>query len=97
MTLRGDPEHRTPCAEVGAPDLWFAKERSKRQFAVSVCRSCPAQDRCLAEALRLHPIRGIWGGTTLADRERLLLLLAADGRAPKQEASRRAAGAADSR
>lgn len=76
MTTPCDAFETAQCAEVGDPDLWFSADHSQRALAVSICGACPVQDRCLATALRLHPIAGIWAGTTQVDRERMLLLAA---------------------
>jgi WhiB family transcriptional regulator, redox-sensing transcriptional regulator len=36
--------------------------------AKRICRACPVQKRCLAWALELGAVSGIWGGTTDDER-----------------------------
>jgi WhiB family transcriptional regulator, redox-sensing transcriptional regulator len=51
------------------PDLFFpvgTAGPALRQIeeAKRICRTCPAQDRCLAWALDTRVASGVWGGTT---------------------------------
>jgi WhiB family redox-sensing transcriptional regulator len=39
--------------------------------AKRICRSCPVRQRCLAWALGLGAVSGIWGGTTEDERRTL--------------------------
>ncbi|MBF1033476.1 MAG: WhiB family transcriptional regulator [Candidatus Nanosynbacter sp.] len=46
------------------------------EAAIAMCRSCPVLKQCLEYALR-HPESaeyGVWGGTTVAQRRRILRL-----------------------
>lgn len=45
-------------------------QRSKRQAAYNICRSCPVQRECLDYAMVNHEV-GIWGGTSDNDRRML--------------------------
>jgi WhiB family redox-sensing transcriptional regulator len=40
--------------------------------AKAVCAGCPVQPRCLQHALDYREHHGIWGGTTEAERRRIL-------------------------
>jgi WhiB family redox-sensing transcriptional regulator len=40
--------------------------------AKAVCATCPVQPRCLQHALDYREHNGIWGGTTEAERRRIL-------------------------
>lgn len=51
---------------------FFASPSSKQAArAIDVCRRCPVRQTCLEFALE-HDERGIWGGTTDRERDRLL-------------------------
>ncbi len=44
--------------------------------ALALCVACPVATACLEHALRTPEPHGIWGGTTPADRESILMGLA---------------------
>ena len=51
-------EGRVPCMNED-PNLWFSKENSaKTATAVTLCRSCPERDACLAAALVFEKKQG---------------------------------------
>ena len=57
-------------------DLRGVRKTEAMEAAVIMCRSCPVLKQCLEYALR-HPGSaeyGIWGGTTVAQRRRILRL-----------------------
>jgi hypothetical protein len=57
-------------------DLRGVKKTEAMEAAVIMCRKCPVLKQCLEYALR-HPESaeyGIWGGTTVAQRRRILRL-----------------------
>jgi|GEM_PF-3857288 len=67
------PQGAAAC--VGAdvdPDVFFPPGQSDRleQEAVQVCQACPLREACLDYALAWD-VRGIWGGTTYRQRERI--------------------------
>ena len=56
-----------------SPSLFFPpSEEAKPDTAVakSICRTCPVKDECLEEAI-VNREHGIWGGTTLKEREKI--------------------------
>lgn len=62
-----------PCAQVGHE--WFFTAGDGTSYkdlpaVVAVCESCPMREPCLEYALNVN-MRGIWGGTTEADRKRI--------------------------
>ena len=60
---------RALCAGMD-PELWFpAAGQSPR--AKRICAACPVRAECLAFALALGSVQGIWGGLTEAQRRRL--------------------------
>lgn len=51
------------------PEVFFPDEHNRRyRLAKSLCRSCPAASECLAWALPIHDLDGVWGATTAEDR-----------------------------
>ena len=57
-------------------DLRGVRKTEATEAAIAMCRSCPALKQCLEYALR-HPEfaeYGVWGGTTVAQRRRILRL-----------------------
>lgn len=70
MTRLHDLAARTPglpCRTTD-PELWFSKSSNERALAVDLCRECPLQRPCAQYALDHPEVRGVWGGTTTADR-----------------------------
>ena len=58
------------CAETD-PDVWFPEKGGSAVLAKATCRACPAQNECLAYALK-HDIRfGVWGGKSQKERKKL--------------------------
>ncbi len=44
-------------------------EREARESrAKAICAACPVRDRCLAHALRVRELHGIWGGLNESER-----------------------------
>ncbi|MFF7534899.1 WhiB family transcriptional regulator [Streptomyces bobili] len=56
-----------PCRTTD-PELWFSRSSSERSLAVALCRECPVRRACAQYALDNPELRGVWGGTTAADR-----------------------------
>ena len=56
-----------PCRTTD-PELWFSKSSTERALAQALCRECPLQRPCAQYALDNPEVRGVWGGTTGADR-----------------------------
>jgi WhiB family redox-sensing transcriptional regulator len=54
------------------PDLGQVARRERTDAAKAVCASCPVARQCLDHAMRVPEPFGIWGGTTAAERSRLL-------------------------
>ncbi|WP_344781288.1 WhiB family transcriptional regulator [Gordonia caeni] len=50
-----------PC-QSGDADLWFAEEPADLEAAKALCRECPLQQPCLAEAIDRGEPWGVWGG-----------------------------------
>lgn len=59
------------CAQVD-PDLFFPEKGCSPADAIRVCRRCPVQTECLADALRLGEVHGVWSATTPRQRMRML-------------------------
>lgn len=65
------------CAGALNPDAWFPErgisDNRETALALRVCADCPVRDLCLKEALAQGPsCEGIWGGTTHAERRKML-------------------------
>jgi WhiB family transcriptional regulator, redox-sensing transcriptional regulator len=64
---------RPACVDDGVdPELFFLfpGEREKEAHAKAVCAGCPVRRACLRFALR-ERVKGVWGGTTDAERRGL--------------------------
>jgi WhiB family redox-sensing transcriptional regulator len=48
------------------PELWWDKDRQRE--AQSICMSCPVAAECLAHAIELQDVEGVWGGLTESGR-----------------------------
>lgn len=62
--LRSDPDLFFPISSTGRAIVQIAK-------AKAVCAGCPVRRQCLEFARAHEPLYGIWGGTTLEERERV--------------------------
>lgn len=56
-----------PCRTTD-PEIFFSTSSTDRAHAVALCRGCPIQQPCAQHALDNPELRGVWGGTTTADR-----------------------------
>lgn len=63
------------CRQVDA-ELWFPELGSSAIAAKRICQQCPVLEQCLAYALDHHE-KGIWGGTSEKQRQKLRALEAA--------------------
>ena len=65
-------KNRALCASPDVdPGLWFAGPEATGQ-AKAICAACPAINECLDLALAWHPVEGIWGGTSIGERARII-------------------------
>ena len=71
------PDWRTQAACLGRnPEIFFPRpaDRDGQDVAVAICRRCPVEADCLAEAMEAETYRitsgrhGIWGGKTPQQR-----------------------------
>lgn len=60
---------RAACRDVADPDVFFGAHRAGENEAQALCRSCPVQQPCHDEAVRLGA-GGRWGGTSERQRRR---------------------------
>jgi WhiB family redox-sensing transcriptional regulator len=72
------------CKGIDDPDMFFPEQvaggRKRAKQAALICQGCPVKRKCLDYALdwdREHPdyyerIVGVWGGTTEAERRKML-------------------------
>lgn len=62
--LRADPDLFFPISSAGRAIIQITK-------AKAICARCPVRHQCLEFARANEPLYGIWGGTTLEERERV--------------------------
>lgn len=57
----------------GRTDLFFQGEGANDKLAQAkrICASCPVSAECLAYALQHNERDGVWGGTSVEERERI--------------------------
>jgi WhiB family redox-sensing transcriptional regulator len=54
------------------PAPWFPRTGESPEAGKALCRTCPAQARCLGWALAKGEQLGTWGGTTPEERAEIL-------------------------
>ena len=59
--VNSDWRDQAACTYVD-PDLWFPEKGESSDEAKRICRTCPVQADCLADALAHYEQYGIWGG-----------------------------------
>jgi WhiB family redox-sensing transcriptional regulator len=69
-TWRDEAACVTESPEIFFPHSTDGDGREKR--AKAVCQSCLVVEECLAEAMSNPSLQGVWGGTSHAERTRLL-------------------------
>jgi WhiB family redox-sensing transcriptional regulator len=70
-----DPAWRTrgACQSVD-PELFFPAPSESPEPAVEMCHTCPVQGSCLAWALDVGDLHGVWGGTTARERRAMAVV-----------------------
>ena len=60
-------------APANDPEWWWPQsaEDANVSLAISICRTCEVQDKCLRYAIRARERDGIWGGTLPSERRRV--------------------------
>lgn len=53
------------------PEVFFPEPGGSPATAKKVCAACPVRPDCLALALSLGPVMGVWGGLTERERKSL--------------------------
>jgi hypothetical protein len=79
MAARTNPEFASPpwfadAACRGSTERFFSADdrNGNPEPVIAICRQCPALRPCLEYALLMGPdTKGIWGGTTSRDRQRI--------------------------
>ncbi|MFI1734021.1 WhiB family transcriptional regulator [Streptomyces acidicola] len=56
-----------PCRTTD-PEIFFSKSSTEREHAKGLCQECPIRTACAQYALDNPELKGVWGGTTAADR-----------------------------
>ncbi|ALF00488.1 WhiB family transcription factor [Mycobacterium phage Mufasa] len=68
MHMGGDPS--AICAQTD-PELWFPDKGQSTRDAKRMCMRCPLLDECRALALADRSLKGVWGGLSDRDRQRI--------------------------
>lgn len=63
LCLREDPDLFFPVGGITSGLAVLQADEAK-----SLCRRCPVREQCLAWAIEVGPVEGIWGGTTEGER-----------------------------
>src|SRR3954451_10584140 len=74
-----------PCIHAD-PGIFFSDDPAQLEIAKDVCRRCPAQQACLANALARREDAGVWGGQ-IFERGRVIPVKRRRGR-PRQSPSK---------
>lgn len=79
------------------PDLFFpvgtaGPALDQIDEAKRICRACPVRERCLAWALEVGGLAGVWGGCTEDERRALLRTASRHGYRARQKARAQARG-----
>ena len=64
------PDATLPCNGGGAEEWWSDDPRLQRR-AAELCLACSLVQACRAYSLAAGEIKGVWGGTTPAQRRQL--------------------------
>lgn len=68
----GAPNYPKAACAGQDPELWFPTGNGPTiKLALNVCHMCPHEAECFLYAMDTPELAGIWGGTTLAARDRL--------------------------
>ena len=59
------------CAQID-PEIFFPLPGSNGALAKRICGTCPVRSECLDAALEVREEFGVWGGTNVTDRLRML-------------------------
>lgn len=54
-------------------EMFFSTHPGPQMMAKQICQRCPVISECLSDALEREERLGVWGGTTPAERRRLLV------------------------
>jgi WhiB family transcriptional regulator, redox-sensing transcriptional regulator len=61
------------CREM-APEVFFPNDGPGVRLACSICADCSVKTLCLEYALKNRITEGVWGGTSVRERRRMLRL-----------------------
>ncbi len=54
------------------PAIFFPENNETPREALGLCRRCPHRVACLDWAVKTRQSFGVWGGTTAAERDRMI-------------------------
>lgn len=64
------PDGQAACTETD-PELWFPPKGIQPREALRICQGCELVDACLDYALTHRELDGVWGGTTMRERQQI--------------------------
>lgn len=64
--------HEDAACASSDPSLFFAGDEEVVDDAMAMCAGCPVRRECLEFALEVGEMHGVWGGTTEAQRRRMI-------------------------
>lgn len=70
--LGGEEWRKSAKCNGTSPELFFPASEAEQEAVKLFCAGCPVQVACLEYALETRQDHGVWGGTTEADRRRLI-------------------------
>jgi hypothetical protein len=56
------------CRTVADPEVFFPAPTAPADAALALCQTCEVQAACLAWALQVGNLHGVWGATTARER-----------------------------
>lgn len=60
------------CAQIGGDETWFPDKGGSPRAAKRMCARCDVRPECLETALANREEYGVYGGTTAAERKRIV-------------------------
>lgn len=72
--MRGDEWRKLAACRGHDPNIYIPEKKDKKDtkhYDKSTCNSCKVKAECLDYALKNRAVKGLWGGTTPKEREKL--------------------------
>lgn len=66
-------QDKANCLTTPDPSIFFSAKKRDKATAVALCAECVVKSECLAFAIAMQSVDGIYGGTTGDERRRMLV------------------------